>query len=133
MELSSIYGYARVSTSMQADEGYSLDAQSRLIRDEAKRIKSARFVKVFRDPAVSGARYPLIARDAGRELDKALKRGDHVIFAKLDRAFRSVLDCVTTLERWTARGVNTAWKNADRYPSNYRTMGVASNRRTRER
>jgi site-specific DNA recombinase len=103
-----IYGYVRVSSDQQADSGLSLSAQSERIREAAKRLAKQHGLsigKVFRDPAVSASRFAFLARDGGCELNRALRKGDHVVIAKLDRAFRSQRDCVLTCEAWMSRGV----------------------------
>lgn len=103
-----IYGYIRVSSDQQADSGLSLSAQSATIKEAAKRLAkqhSLMIGKIFRDPAVSATRFALFARVGGCSLNNALAKGDHVVIAKLDRAFRSQRDCVLTCESWMARGV----------------------------
>jgi DNA invertase Pin-like site-specific DNA recombinase len=103
-----IYGYIRVSSDSQADSGLSLDSQQARIRDESARLAKTlrcRIGDVFRDPAVSATRTPLLARTGGAALDSVLHAGDHVVIAKLDRAFRSQRDCVNTCESWISRGV----------------------------
>ena len=40
------------------------------------------------------------------ELDSRLQRGDTVLVVRLDRAWRSVLDCLQCVGRWETRGVN---------------------------
>ena len=44
-------------------------------------------------------------REGGRALFGRLKRGDHIIIAKLDRAFRRLADCVVVLEQFERMGV----------------------------
>ena len=58
----------------------------------------------FVDAAKSG-KIPWEERDAGKELFKQLRPGDHVIIAKLDRAFRRLADCVVVLEKFERLGV----------------------------
>lgn len=47
--------YVRVSTSKQADEGYSIEAQEQVLRSEAKK-RGLRVYKVYKDEGLSGAR-----------------------------------------------------------------------------
>ncbi len=108
MDKGTVYGYVRVSSEQQADSGLSLSAQSERIRDAAKRLAKQHGLvvgKIYRDPAVSASRFAFLARHGGCELNKALHKGDHVVIAKLDRAFRSQRDCVVTCEAWMSRGV----------------------------
>lgn len=104
----SIYGYIRVSTAMQAESGLSLEAQRRQITEYARRLakrKKLKVAKTHADKGVSATKHGLIYRPAGAKLDAVLAAGDHVVIAKLDRAFRSTRDCVLTCERWVERGV----------------------------
>ena len=89
------YGYARVSTIHQADEGQSLDVQQRVIAGYAQ-MHGLAIVKVFVERGVSGSR-PLGDRPQGAALLAALKPGDIVITPKLDRMFRSALDALDVL------------------------------------
>lgn len=104
-----IYGYTRVSTERQADSGLSLDAQRERIEEAQRRLArqhQATVGAIYADPGVSATRHALISRPQGGQLDARLLAGDHVVIAKLDRAFRSQRDCVVTCERWMQRGVS---------------------------
>lgn len=97
--------YIRVSTSEQALEGVSLDAQ--LARAHAYAdAASLDVTAVYRDEGVSGGT-PLAQRPEGARLLEAIGRGDHahVIGLKLDRCFRDAVDCMRTVEEWTRNGV----------------------------
>lgn len=96
----SIYGYVRVSDSSQATSGLGLTAQRELIKAHALRIQGHRLVRIFSDAAVCASRKPLVMRPQGRQLDRSLQTGDHVVIAKLDRAFRRLADFAVILERW---------------------------------
>ena len=99
-----IYGYIRVSSSTQADSGLSLQDQRRVITQRAGMLTEGG-VEIFEDAAVSASRIALRCRPAGSKLDAILMRGDAVIFAKLDRGFRNMADCVVTMTEWETRGV----------------------------
>ena len=104
----SVYGYIRVSTDSQAESGLSLDAQRDIVRrkmDEVSRTRGARLGRVFCDAAVSASRILFRKRPAGGQLFERVRRGDHIVIAKLDRGFRSTRDCLDTLECWRRRGV----------------------------
>jgi putative DNA-invertase from lambdoid prophage Rac len=92
---SKVYGYSRVSTHEQADNGLSLEVQRRQITGYAQ-IHGWQVDKLYVERAISGS-CPLSARPAGAELLAALKPGDVAIVSKLDRAFRSALDALGVL------------------------------------
>jgi putative DNA-invertase from lambdoid prophage Rac len=98
------YGYGRVSTSRQADEGESLDVQERQIAGYAL-MHGLTVDRMFIERGVSGST-PLGDRPQGAALLAALKAGDTVITAKLDRAFRSALDALDVLAKLKARNVS---------------------------
>jgi putative DNA-invertase from lambdoid prophage Rac len=99
-----VYGYGRVSTSRQADEGESLDVQERQIAGYAL-MQGLAVDRMFIERGVSGST-PLGGRPQGAALLAALKAGDTVITAKLDRAFRSALDALDVLAKLKARNVS---------------------------
>jgi DNA invertase Pin-like site-specific DNA recombinase len=101
----SIYGYTRVSDDSQAKSGLSLSAQKKRIELAARHIKGAKLVSVLVDKAVSARRKPFTERKRGSELDRLLAAGDHLIVAKIDRAFRNLRDYAQMFERWKERGV----------------------------
>ena len=74
-----IYGYARVSTTKQAKDGNSLEAQEKLLKENGA-------VKIYRD-AFTGTKTD---RPALNELIDILTDGDVVIVSKLDRLGRSL-------------------------------------------
>jgi putative DNA-invertase from lambdoid prophage Rac len=98
-----VYGYARVSTAMQADEGESLDVQQRVIVGYAQ-MHGMALERVFVERGVSGSK-PLDERPEGSALIGVLRPGDVVITPKLDRMFRSALDALAILERMKAAGI----------------------------
>ncbi|WP_428377967.1 recombinase family protein [Lichenicoccus sp.] len=99
-----VYGYARVSTRAQAEEGESLDVQQRQIAGYAL-MHGLSLDRMFVERGVSGS-VPLIDRPQGSVLLAGLKQGDTVITAKLDRMFRSALDALGVLGELKARGVS---------------------------
>jgi putative DNA-invertase from lambdoid prophage Rac len=91
-----IYGYARVSTERQADEGVSLDEQIRRI--EGRTLEQGwQIAEIFVERGVSGS-VPLGDRPEGAQLLAVLQPGDIVIAAKLDRMFRSALDALNVIK-----------------------------------
>lgn len=99
-----VYGYVRVSTDRQADEGESLGAQERRIEGYAM-MQGLAIDTVFVERGVSGSK-PLEERPEGRRLLAALQSGDTVITPKLDRMFRSALDALNVLGEIQKRGVS---------------------------
>jgi putative DNA-invertase from lambdoid prophage Rac len=98
-----VYGYARVSTTAQADEGQSLEVQQRTIAGYAQ-MHGLVLEKVFVERGVSGSK-PLAERPEGSALIGILKPGDVVITPKLDRMFRSALDALAILAQMKNAGI----------------------------
>jgi DNA invertase Pin-like site-specific DNA recombinase len=65
----------------------------------------------FVDPATSGRKTSFLKRPAGRELDSRLERGDVVIVAKFDRAFRNLRDFLFMQDLWRDRGIELRIRN----------------------
>jgi len=98
------YGYCRVSTVAQADEGESLDVQQRQLAGYAQ-MNGLTIDRVFVERGVSGSK-PIADRPQGAALLAALQPGDVVITPKLDRMFRSALDALDVLAQLQQRGVS---------------------------
>jgi DNA invertase Pin-like site-specific DNA recombinase len=98
-----IYGYTRVSTVRQAEDGESLDVQQRTLKGYAL-MHGLAVDHVFVEHGVSGSK-PLGERHEGAALLAALKPGDAIITPKLDRMFRSALDALDVLSRLKERDV----------------------------
>lgn len=101
-----IYGYSRVSTDRQADEGESLTVQERQIQGWCM-MHGHDLTRMFTDMGVSGS-IPVADRPAGGEMMAQLKAGDIIVAPKLDRLFRSALDALQTVEEMRKRKV-TIW------------------------
>lgn len=98
-------GYVRVSTVHQEDR-VSLDAQP----DELKRYCSIRgfdLVKVVSE-IESAYKVPFEERPGGRTVLETVRNGeaDGIMVVKLDRAFRSTQDAITTVERWCKEDIS---------------------------
>ena len=98
-----VYGYCRVSTLRQANEGESLDVQRRQIEGYAH-MHGLALAEVLVEEGVSGS-VPVEERPIGGQLFAKLDRCDIVIAAKLDRLFRSALDALKVVESLKGRGV----------------------------
>ena len=100
-----VYGYVRVSTLMQVD-GESLDTQSRQIQNYAgSKGWDLQHDSIFVEAGVSGST-DFQKRPQGQRLLDGLVRGDTIIFAKLDRAFRNVQNAFATLQQLKDLGIN---------------------------
>jgi len=99
-----VYGYTRVSTSRQAEEGESLEVQQRTIAGYALML-GLTVDRMYVERGVSGS-VPLSERAEGTALLAILKPGDVLIAPKLDRMFRSALDALDVLAKLKARSVN---------------------------
>jgi len=100
-----VYGYIRVSTAEQAgDDRSNLDTQRRKIAAAAE-LSGLAVDEFIEEPGVSGSK-PLADRREGGPLLARLGKGDVLIVAKLDRAFRNAADALATAERLKARKVD---------------------------
>ena len=99
-----VYGYVRVSTDRQADDGQSLGTQQRVIEGYGM-MNGLQLDAIFVERGVSGSR-PLGDRTEGARLLATMRPGDVVITPKLDRMFRSALDALDVLGRFKEHGVS---------------------------
>jgi putative DNA-invertase from lambdoid prophage Rac len=98
-----VFGYARASTSDQAENGVSLEEQRRRI--EGRCIEQGwTLAEVFVERGVSGS-VPFAERPEGGRLLRLLQAGDIVVSPKLDRVFRSSLDALQTIKELKERKV----------------------------
>jgi len=100
----SVYGYCRVSTDRQANEGESLGVQERQLQGYVT-MQGMKLDKVFVERGVSGS-IPLADRPEGAAMLAALQPGDVVVSPKLDRVFRSALDALHQTKALRERGVS---------------------------
>ena len=99
------YGYIRVSTAEQAaDDRSSLETQRAKVAAVAV-LAGLALDRVFEEPGVSGGT-AIGERPAGREMLATLRKGDTVIVAKLDRAFRNAADALAVADQWKRQGVD---------------------------
>lgn len=98
-----LWGYCRVSTLRQADEGLSLDVQQRQLQGFALQ-HGWTLDRIFVERGVSGTK-PLSSRPAGQELLASVQPGDVIAACKLDRMFRSALDALDVLQQLTERHI----------------------------
>jgi putative DNA-invertase from lambdoid prophage Rac len=99
-----VWGYCRCSTDRQADSGLGLDEQR--VKIEARCVENGWHLEhVYVDAGVSGS-VPLSKRPEGSRLLAALRPGDVVIAAKMDRCFRSAFDALATIEGFKRRKIS---------------------------
>jgi DNA invertase Pin-like site-specific DNA recombinase len=100
------FGYVRVSTLHQANEGESLETQLRQIKSysdlKGYNIPSQNLIT---EKGVSGS-LEFEKRPEGAKLIASIQRGDVLIFSKLDRAFRNTRNALNTLHELKERGVS---------------------------
>lgn len=97
-----VYGYGRQSTHMQS---LTEDAQRTKVEAHIKaNLADHTYAGWLYDKAVSGGK-ALFERPQGRNLWALVQPGDHIVWAKLDRAFRSVVDGAGTLQMLHTKGV----------------------------
>jgi site-specific DNA recombinase len=100
--------YARVSSKRQAEEGVSLDAQiERLIAYAEFRGLDLAPEDIYIDDGISAAIH-LWSRPAGREMRKTIyhERVGHILALKMDRLFRDVQDCLSSVDELKGIGVD---------------------------
>ena len=98
------WAYTRVSTQEQADSNISLDEQQHRI---AARCAENRWTleRVYIDAGISGST-PLARRPEGAKLLAAVRPGDVVLAAKLDRMFRNALDALQTIQTFKRQRIS---------------------------
>jgi putative DNA-invertase from lambdoid prophage Rac len=99
-----IYGYCRVSTSEQADQGISLEEQQRKIEGRCLEM-GWQLAEMFVEKGISGS-IPFVDRPEGGRLLGQLQAGDIIVSPKLDRCFRSSIDALVTIQELKKRGVS---------------------------
>lgn len=101
-----VYGYVRVSTLQQANDGDSLETQLKQIQSYAV-LKGYEICpeNLITERGISGS-VELEKRPEGDKLFHLLQDGDILIFSKLDRAFRNTRNALNTLHSLKERGVS---------------------------
>lgn len=101
-----VYGYVRVSTLQQANDGDSLETQLKQIQSYAVLKGYEIFPENYvTERGISGS-IELEKRPEGAKLFEALQDGDVLIFSKLDRAFRNTRNALNTLHSLKERCVS---------------------------
>lgn len=103
------FGYVRVSTNSQAQDGDSLSVQEQTIRLVCQ-LEGYDLQGIYSDPAVSGS-VPFARREGGAAILAKVQSGDVIVGVKLDRCFRSGHDALGTLADLKKRGVGLHLKD----------------------
>ena len=98
------FGYCRVSTRQQAEEGHSLADQQNRITGYCQANALPAPTAFFVDAATSGT-VSLQKREQGAKLLAELRHGDHLIVTKGDRLFRSAKNALEIAEQLRDTGV----------------------------
>jgi DNA invertase Pin-like site-specific DNA recombinase len=99
-----VFGYGRAST---AKQDLTLDAQESQAKgyfDWKLAPQQLTWVGFFGDKKTSGGT-PFAEREAGKVVSASARRGDHIVVTKFDRAFRSLGNAFSMLEKWRGQGV----------------------------
>lgn len=97
-----LWGYGRASTDKQK---ITLEAQEERTRHYAKyKFPDKEITVFFCDDAITGG-MPWQQRPKGKMLFEVVRPGDHIIVAKLDRAFRSVADAATITKSLSSNNI----------------------------
>lgn len=89
------YTYCRASSNDSEDVANSVPAQAKRTRayfDMKLADQGIEFAGNFADKSVSASKYSFDERPAAKRLLEVIEDGDHIIFDKLDRIWRSVYD-----------------------------------------
>lgn len=96
------YGYVRVSTTIQAYEGTSIDEQERKIRAWAE-MNNSKLMGLFKDEGVSGTF--MFERPGFGALMKVIDRGDILVANDLSRVTRNGADLSRLLAEFKAKDI----------------------------
>ncbi len=95
-------GYCRVSTTMQSEDGVSLDTQRKRI-DEFCTYKHLNLTKIYEDAGISAKN--MSGRPALQQLMSEVQKGDYVIVCDLSRLSRNTSDALNMFEEFKTKGV----------------------------
>lgn len=96
------YGYVRVSTAIQAQEGSSIDEQERKIKAWAE-MNNKKLVKIFKDEGVSGTF--MFERPGFKSLMSLIDKGDVLVANDLSRVTRNASDIAKLLEEFKSKEI----------------------------
>jgi len=103
-QIRNIYGYCRVSTIEQAENGISVDTQQELITEFVRDKFNKEVSEWFIDAGVSGT-VPILERARCREMTDVMDEYDVIVSTRIDRLSRSCNDLLATIPKLEACGV----------------------------
>lgn len=95
-------GYIRVSTTMQSEEGISLETQQKRLQAHCD-YKGWNLVKVYTDAGISGKNTD---RPGLQSLMNDIQKGEIVLICELSRLSRNTKDALTLFEFFKEKGAN---------------------------
>ena len=108
-----IFGYRRVSSDRQVKSGIGLDIQEKTLAAYIAFLQASHPELVVgemlvdeAESAYQGKHHKLLDRPEGQKLRVLAQAGDHVVFAKLDRAFCRTRDALDTVGYFSDKGVH---------------------------
>lgn len=104
------FGYIRVSTTMQSDDGISLVTQKNKITEHCN-YKKLSLVHIYEDAGISGAGTK--DRAGLKELLKIIKKGNYLIVADLSRLSRNCSDAINIFSELKEKGAFLVSLNPD--------------------
>ena len=102
------YGYTRISTDMQREDGISLETQDKRIVEYCG-YKGLELKKIYKD-VISGKS---LDRPELQELNRIVVEGDRIIVTDLTRLSRDTEQALKLLREWKERGVKLQCLNPD--------------------
>ena len=103
-QINNIYGYCRVSTIEQAENGISIETQKKLISEFVKNKFNKDVTEWFIDAGVSGT-VPIMEREQCRAMTDVMDEHDIVVATRIDRLSRSCNDLLKTIPHFEGCGV----------------------------
>lgn len=96
-----VWGYARSSLT---PEFMSVDEQRKAINEYTQGL-DAEFLGVTVDSLDGAHKFMFLDRPNAHALNESMQRGDHIVFAAMDRGFWTLRDFMHCYEMWHARGI----------------------------
>ena len=103
-QIRNIYGYCRVSTIEQSENGISIDTQKELISEFVKEKFNKEVNGWFADSGVSGT-VPILERAQCRAMTDVMDEYDIIVATRMDRLSRSCKDLMATIPHFEECGV----------------------------